>query len=303
MLLGRQTDLGHERGRRCRVHAMGTANAEGNATASVRMMVGHSAQTTTRLDLREPSRGVAKARLATLEAPPHLVNAAIATWRGRMINEHGSARVFDALAVQMEHAGFSASKVAEVRGFANEERNHGVMCGAVVEALGGVADAPALPYEPFPLHEDATSPVEAVLRNAASIGCLSETVAVALIGAERIDMPEGPLHALLTDIWSDEVGHARFAWRLLGEEVPKLSEAAKRSLSAYLAVAFANVEEHELAHLPLEALSQPGGDALGLCNGSDARALFYSTILRVIVPGLNALGLDASNAWATRYSA
>jgi hypothetical protein len=46
-----------------------------------------------------------------------------------------------------------------------------------------------------------------------------------------------------------------------------------------------------------------GGNELGLCSGSEARALFYDTVLRVIVPGLEALGLDASEAWSRRYRA
>jgi hypothetical protein len=255
-----------------------------------------------RLDLRRRAREVAVAELATVTASSDLAPAAIATWRGRMVNEHGSARVFEALADQMERAGFARERVETVRNFANEERHHGVLCGAVVEALGGEAEARALTSADLPEHEDATSPLEAILRNAASIGCLSETVAVALIGAERLEMPEGPLRSLLTRIWSDEVGHARFAWRLLGEEVPHLSDEAKRSLTEYLAVAFAHLEEHELAHLPVTSTARPGGEALGLCSGSEARALFYDTVIRVIVPGLEALGLAASDAWASRDS-
>ena len=257
----------------------------------------------TRLDLRASAQVVALSELPGLEAPGALSGAAIGTWRGRMVNEHGSSRVFEGLALQMQAAGFSPAEVAQVRAFADEERRHGVLCGAVVEALGGAAEADGLPSETFPLHEDATSPLEAVLRNAASIGCLSETVAVALIGAERLEMPEGPLQELLTKIWSDEVGHARFAWRLLGRYVPELSDAGRRSLSDYLATAFQHLEEHELAHLPLSSTAREGGEALGLCSGKEARELFYGTVERVIVPGLEALGLDARAAWERRHVA
>jgi hypothetical protein len=257
-----------------------------------------------RLDLRTQARAVAAARLRELEAPPELRHAAVGTWRGRMVNEHGSARVFEGLARQMQRAGlFSAAEVDEVRGFAAEERGHGILCGAVVEALGGAAEATGLPDETFPLHEDATSALEGVLRNAASVGCLSETVAVALIGAERLEMPAGPLHELLTKIWSEEVGHARFAWRLLQRYVPQLSHEGRASLSAYLRTAFAHLEEHELAHLPLGAVERAGGEALGLCSGKDARALFYGTVTRVIVPGLESLGLAAQAAWDGRHQA
>ncbi len=171
-----------------------------------------------RLDLRDAAAARA-ARLAGLrevarELPQDVRAAAIATWRARMVAEHGSSRVFMQLAAQLAGAG-EADAAAEAAAFAAEEIEHGASCGAVVEALGGEAIDDALPEETLPLHEDATSQLEAALRNVLSVACLAETVAVALIGAERAAMPEGPLRELLTKIWADEIGHARFAWRLL----------------------------------------------------------------------------------------
>jgi hypothetical protein len=230
-----------------------------------------------------------------------LQGAALGTWRGRMINEHGSAEVFEVLAEQLEQAGVDAVNVARCREFAAEERLHGVLCGAVVQALGGQALATVPAPEEVPRHEDA-EPLEAALRNLISISCLSETVAVALIGAERLDMPEGELRELLTTIYADECGHANFGWRLLGELLPD-DPALKARLGEYLVVAFAHLEEHELAHLPDSGALPPGGAALGLCSGADARELFYAAVDQVIVPGLDAHGLPASDAWARRAEA
>jgi hypothetical protein len=218
-----------------------------------------------------------------------------------MVNEHGSARVFEALADALRRAGFSDEIVAECAGFADEERHHGALCGAVVEALGGEAVAPALAPEPIPAHGDV-SPVEGVLRNLLSVSCLSETIAVSLIGAERLEMPEGALRDLLTRILADEIGHARFGWRIVSAEVPRVAPDARRRLSIYLRVAFGHLERHELAHLPASACPPPEGAKLGLCSGSEARALFYSTVEEIIVPRLEALGLEARRAWATRLS-
>jgi hypothetical protein len=173
------------------------------------------------------------------------------------------------------------------------------LCGAVVEALGGEAMVELPTRPPFPKHADATA-VEAALRSTLSIACLSETVAVALIGAEREDMPDGDLKRLLTSIWSDEIGHARFGWTLLAEHAPSLDAATRERLSRYLAKAFAHLEAHELAHLPESPQPPEGGAALGLCSGTSARALFYDTIAEVIVPRLEAHGLAAARAWAER---
>ena len=239
------------------------------------------------LDLRREARAHAP-RVASLL---HLRDAAIATWRGRMVNEHGSARVFEALAAQMREAGLDESKARACETFAHEERRHGVLCGAVVEALGGEAIANRLETKPFPRHADV-SRLEAAVRNVISVCCLSETVAVALIGAERFEMPEGPLRDLLSTIWSDEIGHARFGWELLAELAPSFDDAMRARLDAYLLVAFAHLQAHELAHLRVDAGDPPPeGAALGLCSGAHARALFFDTLREVIAPRLRSLGL------------
>ncbi len=248
------------------------------------------------LDLRE----AAIAHRIPVPAIPNLNAAAIATWRGRMINEHASARVFEGLALQFQDAGLGQAVVQELRGFADEERQHGVLCGAVVESLGGRAYAELPDGEAYPAHADAGSPLEAALRNMLSICCLSETVAVSLIGAERLEMPPGELRELLTRIYSDEVGHSRFGWRVLGEVAPTLDAATKERLGDYLEVAFAALEVHELAHLPLSSQPPPEGVKLGLCNGSDARRLFHATIEEVVIPALEHHGIPARRAWRNR---
>lgn len=154
------------------------------------------------LDLGEESRRFAP-RLA--DYAPALKGAAIGTWRARMVNEYSSARVFDGLAAQLAAARFSPELAQTCSGFADEERRHGVLCGAVVVALGGEARAPGLHDDAFPMHEDAP-PRARVLRNVIHICCMSETVAVSLIGDEREQMPEGPLRDLLTTIYASRCG-------------------------------------------------------------------------------------------------
>jgi hypothetical protein len=250
---------------------------------------------TVELDLR----GEARSRRPALEVAEHLVPAAIRTWSVRMVNEHTSSAVFAALADQMLSAGYDGDRVARCRVFAEEEKKHGILCGAVVEALGGEATA-QVPIPPeFPRHCDV-SPVEGVLRNLLSICCLSETVAVSLIGADRLEMPQSPLRELLTEIYADEIGHARFGWCEIAVAATSLDQQARRRLDAYLRIAFAHLEDHELAHLPASPYRPSGGERIGLCSGADARALFYDTVDRVIIPGLSKLGLAAERAWSTR---
>lgn len=241
-------------------------------------------------------RAAARPHMPSLEVPAGLRAAAIGTWHARMINEHGSAPVFEGLALQCEAAGL-LDHAATMRTFAAEERMHGVLCGAVVEALGGEAIADVDAPTPIPAHDDASSPVEALLRNVISVSCMSETVAVALIGAERLEMPDGELRELLTRIWADEVGHSRFGWRLLGELVPTMGARERAGLDAYLEVALAHLVDHELRHLPDLGVPPEGANTVGVCDGGAARRLFFATVESAIVPGLARLGLAADHAW------
>ncbi|MFO0626965.1 MAG: hypothetical protein U0325_15240, partial [Polyangiales bacterium] len=129
------------------------------------------------LDLRPAARAARPA----LPPLPALYAAAVPTWRARMVNEHESAAVFEALAAQLRAAGFDAP-ARVCAGFADEERRHGELCGAVVEALGGDARARARRHPALPQHPTVDRR-EAALRNVLSVCCLSETVAVALLGA------------------------------------------------------------------------------------------------------------------------
>lgn len=250
------------------------------------------------LDLRSDARASAP----SVTASPAVRARAIATWRGRMVNEHGSARVFEQLAAQMDRAGFASDLVGTCASFAGEERRHGVLCGAVVEAFGGSAVAPALAEADLPEHADVDRR-EAVLRNVLSVSCLSESVAVALIGAERLRMPGGELRDLLTRIYADEIGHMRFGWRLAASQLPLLGADARARLGAYLAVAFAHLEAHELAHLPLTGPLPEGAETAGVCDGAEARALFHATVTSVLIPQLESLGLPADRAWRARRAA
>jgi hypothetical protein len=252
----------------------------------------------TLLDLREAAR----ARRPVVPELPELRAAAIATWRARMVNEHQSAEVFGALAAQARRVGLGAEAAEQLLEFEAEERKHGVLCGAVVEALGGEAIAEVKLPRSLPEHT-STAALEGFLRNVLSVSCLSETVAVGLIGAERLEMPEGPLRELLSEIWADEVGHARFGWRALQKNLPGLDSAGKTRLSLYLRVALRQLELHELEHLPLRSRPPAAGAALGLCSGADARVLFYETVSQAILPSLEKLGLAANDAWAARESA
>jgi hypothetical protein len=138
--------------------------------------------------------------------------------------------------------------------------------------------------------------LEAALRNVLSVGCMSETVAVAVIRAEQAELEGGPLGEVLAEILADEVAHARFGWAVLGALAPRLDDAARARTDAYLVDAFAHQIRWELPKLPVVAGRRPELAAAGVCDGGFAREVFFDTLRDVIVPGLEAAGLRAGAA-------
>jgi hypothetical protein len=246
------------------------------------------------LDLSQETRG----RVPALDDPDDLRDAVIGTWHGRMVNEWMSSYVFGGLAAQLADLG-DVEAAARCYEFAREEQEHGRLCGAVVVAARGEARAAVPPPRPLPVHAKASRRAAAA-RNVLSIACLSETVAVALIGAERLEMSEGPLRELLTRIWADEVGHARFGWTWLERALPALDDDELAAVNAYLPYALGHLEAHELSHLPIACEPPIEGREYGVCSGRAARALFYDTVREVIVPSLEARGLSGARAWEER---
>ena len=102
----------------------------------------------------------------------------------------------------------------------------------------------------------------------------------------------------MTTILSDEIGHARFGWRMLDDLKPRLDEGLRERLGDYLPVAFLHLLRHELAHLPIHGFARSDTEkGHGVCDGKDARALFFECVEDIIVPELEARGLPGQLAW------
>ena len=224
-------------------------------------------------------------------------NLAMETWRGRMRNEYVSARIFEQLLEQMKTVGVSLRRQESIARMMEDELRHGKLCAGVVLALGGepISEIGALPD--VPKHGDADA-LEALLRNVLSVSCLSETVAVGLISAERLHSVHPVLEETLRSILADEVQHARFGWTLLDDVSDSLTPRIRRRLGDYLAPAFASLRAYEFDNLPAQSAPSDAGEAVGLCDGPSSRRIFMDTVTDVIIPGLEAHGLPAARAWS-----
>jgi len=235
------------------------------------------------------------------------LTAARRVWSMRMVNEHHSAAVFANLLPQLMEAGAPLDYKTSIMRMAMDELHHGALCAEVVAALGGTPEALVdLKTAPLPTHPGC-GPVERALRNALFVGCLAETVAVAFTTEEREQTREPYIKRVITQISADEVLHARFGWAYLQEVAPTLDDPARARTNLWLRVAFRYLEREEMLEVP--STTPPPEDireqglALGVCHNAATRQLFYETVHTAILPGLEAAGLNAVDAWRNRMAA
>jgi hypothetical protein len=247
------------------------------------------------LDLRREAARDPLPRLDLHDVAPDDLTAARTNWRERMASEHASARVFGALVGQMMRAGLPAAEIHRVAAMAQQELAHGVLCARVVDALGETPVARLPLLEDVPDHADAT-PLEAVLRNVISIGCCSETVAVALVGTECELAGPPPIRRVLDRILADEVKHSRFGWRIVGRLAPDLSPAVREGLDAYLVDVFEHQIRFHRSFLEMPCAAE-AGVAVGAPHGRSNWLVFVRTMTEVVVPGLERFGFAAERAW------
>lgn len=250
------------------------------------------------LDLRREARRepivVAPSELERVT--PRDLDAARTNWRERMVSEHASARVFAALVTQSMSAGLPAAETTRIARMVEQELSHGLLCARVLAALGAEPIAPLPRLDEVPTHP-GVSPVEALLRNVISIGCCSETVAVALVGTERELAGPRPVRRVLERILADEVKHSRFGWRILGRLAPHLSLRQRAGIDAYLFDVFVHQRRF---HRPLLAMpcASDAGLAIGAPHGRSSWLVFLRTMTEIVVPALARLGFAAEAAWA-----
>lgn len=243
---------------------------------------------------------------AKLEAdhPAEAIAIARAVWLARMEHEHRSSAVFSRLLPQLMEAEAPLEFKTAVLRMSMDELRHAALCGAVVELLGGVAELEtSLATEPLPEHADAT-PLERALRNVVFVGCMSETVSIALLTEERELTTEPIIVRVVEQLGADEVLHAKLGWSFLAHAMPSLDASARERADRYLRVAFGHLEDKMLEAMPLgperDGALRAHLDALGVMDARDARELFYATVDGVIVPRLADHGLDAASAWRER---
>jgi len=180
---------------------------------------------------------------------------------------------------------------------AHDEARHAQYCEEFAVRCGYDASAP--PAAPAPVEPEPRSLIEldvAMLRSVA----LSETLAAALLMACRRVAREPVARALLTTLIADEIHHARLGWYYAASRSPSWSTDERQHVANALADAVICIEsEFHWGRDAAPPFDRPTR-ALGVLRTDLQRSCIQDVVENEILPGLDALGLNASKAWQCR---
>ena len=235
---------------------------------------------------------------------PAAVELAAQNWRRRMKQEHQSAAVFAGMLPQLMEAGAPIDFEVAVLRSAMDELRHARLCGEVVEYLGLSASLDTDLAPPQLATHAGVPPLERAMRNVMFVGCLSETVAVALLTEEREYVDDPFVDRVMKQLAGDETLHARVGWIVLRDTWDRLDGDGRERTQKYLEVALAYYERCMLDASPVRVIPEPilvDARRLGFAHSDMARELFVEAIETVVLPQLDGIGLDAKGAWQRRH--
>lgn len=217
-----------------------------------------------------------------------LPQAAAAAWRLREEVEIEAAGQFNCLAKLFEETGAPQTFVALAKGAEADEYEHAERCTSLVTSLQ------KRHAKPIPrtaklggLGPSGLSNQQAALYTAVALGCITESLSTALLGAicEHAEVPEvaETAHYIL----KDEIRHSRLGWGYLehcqGADLRWLAPWIPRMLNAALA--------EEAPKGPFDGIAEGALAPYGVLSQTQAQAICQQTIDGVVVPGLQHFGV------------
>jgi hypothetical protein len=211
--------------------------------------------------------------------------------------ERSAIGLFGRLGAALDGFGAPREFVLAATAAAHDEARHAQYCEEFAVRCGfdpGVLTAAASSVEPEP--SSALELDIAMLRSVA----LSETLAAALLMACRRVAREPVARALLTTLIADEIHHARLGWYYAANRAQQWSPTERQQVADALAEPVLHIEyEFHFGRDAAEPFERPTR-ALGVLGSVAQRACIRDVVEHEILPGLDALGLNASKVWQSR---
>ncbi len=129
---------------------------------------------------------------------------------------------------------------------------------------------------------------------------IGETLACGLLSACRDGATDPVAHAVYANIVADEVHHARLGWYYLLWRAPQWTNDDRQRVADNAGAMVVEIETRFGRGRDAPRGAGKAARALGVLDTARQRKIVRELMEKEIVPGLDALGLGASHAWAKR---
>lgn len=216
---------------------------------------------------------------------------AASVWRKRIENEYLAISTFAVLSIDLCAARAPADVISLTHRAAIDEVRHAEYCCRLASIYSGKSELPEGGLSDLP-DEPARPKREQALANALLVSCVAETYATVVLNAVRPDATDPVVAAVLANIYSDEVTHARIGWSYLAHCLATGGEGERAAAAAMVPVAIRGAANVIESPEPIEErLIGPSLRKHGLMPAREGRELFVRSINEVLIPGFRELGL------------
>lgn len=215
-------------------------------------------------------------------------------WAYRAGLEHAAAARFRRLAQRLEAAHFDHELVAIAALAEDQEREHVRLCAEIAARFG---DAPtlgeAVVTEVAPVHWALR---DRVVYEVVAFCCVTETANAAVVTAGADDIDDTAIRRAVRTILADEVQHSRLGWRFLATHPP--TDEQRGWIGDYLPAMLRGTLRADLFEPQVVLGDEQTMQRFGTLPLAGRREVFVTGMREVLLPGLDALGIDTAAAGA-----
>lgn len=252
--------------------------------------------------------------------PQALRRAAAVQWAGRARAEHGSVHQFSALTHALCEARAPLPILGALTRLQTDEVRHAEMCAEMARSCypEGISEEPSIFAWPQPTAPWADAPRPAEDGSAREIElwaacaivsacCLGEALSKPMLDAIALVSTDTVCKSVAKQILRDEHLHAAFGFEALGWLLSTMDDDGRITVQQKLRTSLGSLERTtacgitaaEIAESRIEIKASPEPN-LGTLSDHQYAMIFFSTLEFEIFPKLEALGLDPTEAWASR---
>jgi hypothetical protein len=221
---------------------------------------------------------------------------AAAAWPLRAAEELRSALIYRALTAAARTAlPAFADRFATV---AREEVGHARLCATVGQRLRAAPPR----YDAGPVRERLARVPDPRARTVALVVAevaVGETISMTMFRESRRATTEPLTRAAIESILADESRHQQLGWDALA--ALDASDDVQREATLALAASEQQIAVPALRFLEAGEAFDPAWASLGVVEPSRRVDAFYAGVEQLVIPRLDALGLDGARAWSQRY--